>query len=324
MKLKEFVKEYFTFSRGERNGIIILLFLIVVFAFVSKYIHLLKPDESIDFSEYEQKIDEFEKSLKQQNNQFNDTSALLSNADTVNVPDSLFKFDPNTATDTIFLMLGVKSKQIKTIRNYLSKGGKFYKPEGFKKIYGISPTLYDKLEPYIEIAQLEKQKEYSKEYTKEYPKYNNFNDKKPYTKDQTYVKKDVSVIVEINAADTTELKKIKGIGSSFAKRIIKYRDMLGGFIKKEQLLEVYGIDSLKYVQIQPFIEINSSLINKININTATIEEMGKRPYIKYKNAKSIINHRTKKGLFKSVDDVFINYLVSEKDYLIMKPYLKVN
>lgn len=322
MKLKEFLKEYFTFSKGERNGIIILLFLIVMFAIASKYTYLLKTDETIDFSEYEQKIDEFKKSLKQQNNQSTEISKQLIND--VNVPDSLFKFDPNTATDTMFLMLGVKSKQIKTIRNYLSKGGKFYKSEGFKKIYGISPMLYEKLEPYIEIAQLEKQKEYSKEYTKEYLKYNNFNDKKPYTKDQIYDKKDASVIVEINAADTTELKKIKGIGSSFAKRIIKYRDMLGGFIKKEQLLEVYGIDSLKYLQIKPFIEINSSLINKININTATIEEMGKRPYIKYKNAKSIINHRTKKGLFKSVDDVFINYLVSEKDYLIMKPYLKVN
>ena len=131
-------------------------------------------------------------------------------------------------------------------------------------------------------------------------------------------------IVDVNTADTNDLQEIKGIGASFARRIAKYRDLLGGFIKKEQLLEVFGMDSARYLQIQASFTINPSAIQKININKATIQELKKHPYFDYYTAKSVVMYRTQKGEYKTVSEIKKANLIYDDFYDKIYPYLTVN
>ena len=112
-------------------------------------------------------------------------------------------------------------------------------------------------------------------------------------------------IVEVNSADTSELIKIRGIGPVFASRILKYRKLLGGYYKKEQLLEVYGIDTAAFNNIENQIIIDTTLISKININTVEFKQALKHPYLKYEDVKAIFKLRNggRKITMKKLDKI---------------------
>ena len=105
--------------------------------------------------------------------------------------------------------------------------------------------------------------------------------------------------VKINSADTTELKSLPGIGSFFAKNIVDYRNKLGGFIEKEQLLEVYAFDTTRLSNIENFIIIDSIELRRININTDDFKTILRHPYIEYEDVKNIVNYRESKGMIKN-------------------------
>jgi competence protein ComEA len=100
-------------------------------------------------------------------------------------------------------------------------------------------------------------------------------------------------IVELNNSDTTELDGLPGIGPTYARRIIKYREMLGGYYKKEQILEVYGMRPENFNLFEKYIHTDTSLIRKISLNTATFKEINAHPYISYEQTKAIFKCRNK-------------------------------
>lgn len=153
-------------------------------------------------------------------------------------------------------------------------------------MYTISPDMYEALLPYVEI------KNQPFAYSKKDFQYEK----------KEYVKK-AMIIVDINNADSSKLDEIKGIGPAFANRIIKYRERLGGFYKKEQLLEVYGLDSVKYAEIKDQISINPSSIKTININTADFNALKSSPYLSYKQINAIIQYRKQHGNYNSISDL---------------------
>jgi competence protein ComEA len=128
--------------------------------------------------------------------------------------------------------------------------------------------------------------------------------------------------IDLNTADTTELMKLRGIGSTFAKRIVKYRDMLGGYYSNEQLLEVYGFDSLKYEMVKDEVYASDSAIVKINLNKAALKELTKHVYIDWKLANAIIKHRFKKP-YENVDELREVYLVNDTLFRKLAPYFTV-
>jgi DNA uptake protein ComE-like DNA-binding protein len=128
-------------------------------------------------------------------------------------------------------------------------------------------------------------------------------------------------VVELNSADTLDLQQLKGIGPSFAKRIVKYRDMLGGYYSKSQLLEVYGMDSARYEGFKNFVFVNPDSVKKIDINSATIKQLIKHPYIEFYTAKSIVNYRTKLGKYSEVTQLKDSSLVYDELYRKIAPYL---
>ncbi len=332
MKIPEDIKDFFYFTKSERNGIFFLIILIFLVIILPKIYFSYQSETKIDVKDFEKEIENFENSLQtvqEQSYQNRLDKYIAERYDTI----ELFYFNPNTTTNKSFKKLGLTDKQIVTIRNYLSKGGKFYIKDDFRKIYGIRQVQYLKLKPYLLLAdRIPKDKEknsgtqnsdtdslfYFDPNTlssenweklgltkKQINIIENFRNKggvfyKPedfkkiyginddiYNKLAPYIKIELKHIsstkivktqlIDINTASHEELVGIKGIGDYLAKNIIWYRKKLGGYIKKEQLLEIKNFRETSFEQIKTSITVDASKIKKININFAEIKDLLKHP-----------------------------------------------
>ena len=140
---------------------------------------------------------------------------------------------------------------------------------------------------------------------------------------KAFIKPIKKQIVNLNTADTVALKTLSGIGSYYASKIIKYRTKLGGFHSKDQLLEVYGIDPEILSVNAGFIKADASLIQKININTVTKEELKAHPYIKWNIANSIVLYRANHGKYQEIEGIKKSVLVNEDLYQKIKVYITI-
>ncbi len=218
-----------------------------------------------------------------------------------------FEFDPNGLSDQHWLQLGLSVKQIKVIRNYELKGGRFFKKEDLKRIYSISPEQYKLLEPYVRINNA--------------PLHNDSKAFGTNPKPADITLRKSASILELNSADSIALESIRGIGPAFASRIMRFRKLLGGFYHKEQLLEVYGMDTVKYNQLKDLIRVDTALITKINLNTFTFDEIRRFPYLTYKQMNAIIQFRSQHGLFKSIDELMKIAILNEEIIRKIEPYI---
>lgn len=287
------IKNYFNFNKGERNGIIVVIAIIIG---VLAYPYLVKvalKDNSAEFLQFEKEIAQFEASLKNASDSADEARRLdFQQMDKSLAENKLtpFIFNPNLLPSGQWSKMGLKDWQIKVIKKYEAKGGKFYKKEDFKRMFCISPSEYELLEPYILIPEQK----------------NEYADRKP---ELAEIKK--KVIVVLNTADSVTLLTLYGIGPSFAKRIIKYRNLLGGFYSKNQLLEVYGFDQDKLDKIEANCDVSHSGMKAININTVRTDELKKHPYMDYYTAKAIVDQRVILGRFTSVQQVKTIPLIHE-------------
>lgn len=293
------IKSYFSFSRKELNGIFLLLMLIqIALMFPFAYRYYYKAPE-YDLSGFESDVMELHAQIERSKN-----IKLVQNTF---VP-RCFKFDPNELDENSWKKLGVSEGQIKIILKYKARGGKFFRREDLKRIYSISDEQYLKLEPYIQIKPLTIS-------NKSLPAHV----KMPHSK-----KMMLAILFEINSADSAGLTEIRGIGPAFASRIIRYRNRLGGFISKEQLKEVYGIDSIKYQQISSQINLDPSLISRININSVTFDTFKHFPYLSYKQMNAILQYRRQHGQFKTIEDLSKVAIINEEIIRKIEPYISID
>lgn len=214
-------------------------------------------------------------------------------------------FNPNTADSVLFADIGLSWKQISQIINYRNAGGKFRIKSDFNKLYSISGEEYEKLQKYILLP--------SKLDSSEVTLVD--SDEKKQKKER--------VQVEINSADTLELTKLYGIGPYYARKIVAYRNQLGGFYEPSQLMEVFGIDSTRFFNFSDQVIVNPDLISKIDLNRAGFKEILKHPYFEYYLVKSIFNYKDAVGDFKSVAELKQIDLVYEELFRKLQPYLMV-
>lgn len=307
MKLKKHIADYFTFNRSERRGVLVLLGILLVLVLVTAMLPAIRQSKTTDYSQFEAGIDSF----------MNDAEVLPPSwekekpqavTDFYNIDRSAtesrlkpFPFDPNRMTPASWADLGLNPGQIRSIEKYKARGGKFKDKKDFKKLYCISETEYLVLEPYI------------------------ITGSQPDAPARTApVQKNSSppITVDINSASAEELMGIKGIGKYFADKILLYRQKLGGYYTAGQLLEIPRMDSLRYNQILPFIRINEKAIRKINVNTATFDELKNHPYIGYNIALSLTNMRQLHGAFARVEDIKKSALITDKNYQKIARYLR--
>jgi competence protein ComEA len=295
------LKDLFTFSKKERGGIITLLIVMIISIILFVIIDLFPPSNNYDYSEFKNEIDEFEKQreLAVKTNSEKKKSQYKKKYTKSN--SQLFPFDPNTLSKDSLQLLGLYPKLSERIVKYRNAGGKFKNPDDLKKIYGFPENKFEELKSYIQI-----------EKSANFP--NEINESKEK-------KEKVMVLVNINSADTTELKSLKGIGSKLSQRIVNFRSNAGGFYSIEQLTEVYGLKSETLEQIRPFIKVDDNY-SKININTATAEQLKNHPYIyKWNIANAIVNYRTKHGKYTKVEDLKKTDLVTDEICRKIAPYL---
>ncbi len=282
------------FSRSQRNGLIVLSFLMVLSFFIPKLFGLFETHNRTDFSEYEKQIDNLYKQKK----------TLY--AKTQPKKDiKLFKFNPNVLDEQAFYKLGLSPKQVKQILNYRDKGGKFKIKTDLAKIYAIDNNTYQKLEPYIQLP--EKIKHQTTKVK---------NKVKTFSKNQKVVK------VNICTADEKTLQTIKGIGAVFSKRIVAFRNKLGGFYSKNQLKEVYGISPEIFQKIEPQVFVEGK-VTKLNVNFSTAGELSKHPYISKKLGKQIAKERSINGAYKSLDDFIKRINIFSDELEKLKPYIEI-
>ena len=360
MNFKQLIQDYFTFSRNERKGITILLVIIFMLAVANKVIFYFETPAKIDTNLLSNPIGGNNQiivadSLVKHNKlfRFNPNTIDRDALDSLSIPigikrnmlrysekggryysgndfrrtygvnDSiyrivepflvfekekvqpekvkiikpeLFAFDPNTSTDKEFLRLGLSEKQIQTIRNYQSKGGSFRKKDDFLKIYGITASQQSALVPYVTIAEKGTLQAGKKE-------------------EANFVK------IEINGTDSIELMMLPGIGNKLSKRIVKYRDLLGGYYSLGQLHEVYGLSELAFKQIAELVIVDTVKIHKIELNFADWNELTKHPYINKNMARQIIKFRTKYGSIQEASVLRDSLILTKDEYIRLKPYL---
>lgn len=145
------------------------------------------------------------------------------------------------------------------------------------------------------------------------PKY------KPYTKREVR-----EVMLELNSADTLQLQELRGIGPGFARRIVKYREKLGGYYAKEQLMEIYGFTEELYGKVAPHITVDASKIRRLDVNTLVIAELKQHPYISFYEAKAIVEYRNSKASthIDTIDEL-ANLPDLKENWEVIKIYIKV-
>lgn len=221
------------------------------------------------------------------------------------------KFDPNTASIETMIASGVPIASAKRIIKYRNKGGQFYKAEKLLN-FGFSEDDLSKVAPYLVFPSQNNNYTNNNHYKKDYPQYKN-----------TYTPTPEPTQVFINSSNEEELMKFKGIGPGFSKRIIAYRNKLGGFLRVEQLKEVYGLPDSTYDHIKDKIVVEPEKINKININTSTEEELANHPYIGKYMAANIIKLRNDIKSFKNIAELRQVPLINEEKYRKIVPYIQL-
>jgi DNA uptake protein ComE-like DNA-binding protein len=127
--------------------------------------------------------------------------------------------------------------------------------------------------------------------------------------------------IELNSCDSAVLDRLPGIGPVLSARIVKFRNLLGGYADTRQLLEVYGLPEETYARISAMVRVDTTLITRIKVNTFDYRDLVKHPYITPANASAILSFRKKIGRIPDWQTMFNNNLISGERAEILRYYL---
>ncbi len=228
-----------------------------------------------------------------------------------------FDFDPNEADSTTLLRLGFSPAQVRGIYRYRAMGGRYHEPADVQHIPGMTNELWDRLSSHIRIG---RKYQYVKPMPYRHDAGQTTEVAESYNRDTLRfpLKLREGQTISLNDADTTLLKKIPGIGSYFSRRIVYYRKQLGGFSSARQLLEIEGIP----VDVVRWVSVDTSQVQKIDVNHATKSELVRHPYLHVYRADDIWQYRHNFGPLRSIDDLRQLPNFTAEDIERLRPYLE--
>lgn len=279
-------------SKSNRRGVLLLLLIVLLITFTPRLYYFIKGEKSIEVSQ----------ELIVESQKLSDASVKRSRK-VRSVRKSKFrsppaKFDPNTYEAKDWTKLGLSQKQADLVLKFTQRG--IRTPEDLKRIFVISDELFALLKDSLVFNAPAVHYQLS---------------------DKPYEKKKVSV--ELNLADKEQLMSISGIGDYISDRIINYRERLGGFAFKEQLMDIKKIDLELFSRIEDQIWVDTDLLRKININQVEVEELKSHPYISWNVANSIIKMRLQKVSFTKLEEILESALIDRELFEKIKPYLSL-
>lgn len=295
-------------NRIQQSGSIVLVFLIIVVLALPRIaIYFRTKNSHPDFELFEK--------IQSSYVELNDDESV---GQKPLADDTIFTFNPNDATFDDFVCLGLSERIAANIVKYRKSGGKFVVPDDFAKIYGITDSMFAKLRPYIDIPKRQTTKKYKKDakHRESYTYNNKYADRREENKASL-------TVVELNSADSAQLDALRGIGPVLAKRILAYRDMLGGYYSVEQLREVNNLSDKTYTDLYAQLEADTTKIKKIDINNFKYKQLSNHPYLPLSQLNSIMNYKRLMGKFTAVDDLLKYKLVDTATFEKLAPYLEV-
>ncbi|MCE4563149.1 helix-hairpin-helix domain-containing protein [Maribellus sp. CM-23] len=358
--LQRIKRQYLAYLRSDRNSILILAGLLLVSVLINGLVDYLPPKEGTDFSEIKKLMEEWEAEMEIPDNEsrrlfsFNPNSISGPQLDSLDIPepvkrniisyrraggrfktasdfrkiygmtDSIYEvvvkylviplekprsstsridkpkvealdyFDPNTVAEEELKAMGFTNYQASNLVNYRLSGGVFRKADDILKIYGVDSVLFVKVKPYIKLDSI---------------------------KEVMVPSFDEIPMVELNSADSALLTKLPGIGPAYAKRIIRYRELLGGYYSPKQLLEVYNFPEDTFYGLEDYVYVDTLEIRKMRINFLEFAELLHHPYLSKEQVAQILDRKKKLGAFKSIAEVAALQSFDDVTFERVRPYL---
>jgi competence ComEA-like helix-hairpin-helix protein len=284
----------FVISKRSKRGLLVLILASLGLIFFPRVYMFFQKEEAFVINS--EQITEFERTHKKFEKR--NYSNYYSKKKKYKAPDS--KFNPNTYKLSDWINLGLSEKQSVVILKFTSRG--IYNEEDLKRIFVIPEVLFELIRDSVVYPE----------------RFQNSPNQESFKKQAKQI-----TLINLNTADTTEFMKIYGIGAFYAKQIIRYREKLGGFFKKEQLLEVWKMTPEAYDKIKDHVFISEKDIKRININSVTIEELKVHPYLKWNQANSIVKMRMQRNGFKNIEEIKESVLIDSETYEKLFPYLSL-
>ena len=308
-KLSEPFKNALAMHRGERQGaLLIMLFILGCVAHIT-YTRWRGPDPS-EMAEVQQRMDLWltERSGAKAQRSENGTVAL-----------ALFPFDPNTATAQEWQRLGLSAKQARSIGNYLAHGGGFRFREDLRRMRSLHADQVEALLPYIQLpSRADHWPSHASSTVSTDPKHDTVRRERSY---EPMARAPLRKL-EINSCDSAQLVALSGVGPSFARGILRYRNLLGGYADLDQLAEVKVLKDKPdaVASLRELFLVDSSAIIRIPINSCTVEQLAYHPYVDWKLAKALIAYRTQHGPFGDVAGIRGCVLIDDALFRKLAPY----
>jgi len=293
---KNVINSYFGFNKQQRNGLFFLVCLsFVLFLIRLTYPYFISPNPIVikNLPLVKMQLD---------SNVANTETARKNQFEYKNKNTLLFNFDPNTVSYGELLQLGFSKKTAAIFIKYRQKGFQFKTKEDVKTVFGVSDRLYKNLAPYIVISSP-----------------NQIANNSTIVQEPHITKKiALPSTIDINTADSAELASLPGIGLAFASRILKYKELLGGYVSVQQLKEVYGFSEEMFLKLEKHVVVKPTGIRKINLNTDAFKTINKHPYLSYEHTKTIFEWRRKTNITPTnLKDILNDAALVEK----LLPYL---
>jgi DNA uptake protein ComE-like DNA-binding protein len=307
--VKQLLKDFLAYSKAERRGVIVLLGVLLLLIILNFSLHIWDVPTNLETNSFQAAVDSFEQQLQQAKRAKTSSDTTQSN------PSSLqpFTFNPNKITEKQWKRLGLPDKVVATIQNYKQAGGSFQTKSDLKEIYGLSEEHYQQLKPYIRLPEQPAAQQSSAPDTvaSDTPRYRS---SPAYTQQK----------VPLNLSDSAQLEEVYGIGPYYASAIVKYRHVLGGYHDKKQLLEVWGLDSAAYERMRPHLILRDSTVRKLNIYRASVEDLGKHPYINWSLARGLHNFVQQHQPLRELPQLKEFHLLNDSIYQKVAPYLTLS
>ena len=310
--MKNTIRAFFYYTRSERNGALTLIGLLTLLVVVPTFFPAWISSPAMDPHHFENLLKTW-------------VDSLPPNRSYVQLKDSLFPFDPNTLLKEEFELLGLKPWTIRTIINYRDKGGVFRYKKDLQKIYNLPDSSFQRLYSFISLPERQHLDKRKKDQPKPILKSTNqkidtlISHKIDSPTIRTF-KSAFPNIIDINQASMEDWQQLRGIGPGYSKRIVNFREKLGGFCTIRQVAETYGLPDSTYQKILPFLNLKTPH-STISVNEASKEELGSHPYISWKQAEIVINFRNNHGPFQNLESFQKVQVFSIVQLKKLQPYL---